>query len=92
MNGTTRRDIVRLVPIAAGIALALAIGYYLQVHVGVEHYLIWGGSDCDVTYVNGERMLGCFGYPPSGIVLILGASLFVTTFLPRAVWRWWGGL
>lgn len=79
----------RLLPFGAAAILAVAVGVYLQTQFGVEPYLIWGGSDCEVTYVDGDPVRGCFGYPPVGIFVLFFAAVMVTTFVPTTIRDWW---
>jgi hypothetical protein len=57
----------------APFALAVLAGIYLQQHVDPVH--IWGGTQCNAPGPNGIE--ACFGYPPTGIIVLTLISFVV---------------
>lgn len=60
-------------------APALAVGLIVDDYVG--ELLIWGGTKCVSESPTGIK--SCFGYPPTGIIVIMGITTIVFTKIIR---------
>lgn len=86
-EGREVRGLLRtgLVLVLSG-AVTLVLGAIADNYV--NPYFVWGGYDCTTAGV----MVGCAGYPPVGIILLMSVAVFVGVHLvfgaERGVRKW----
>ena len=56
---------------AIALAMLGSIGIAMIVGEITGHRYIFGGSDCSVTLVDGQEVKACYGYPPTGLAVII---------------------